>query len=61
MKIDEEGKKVIERSGRGRLGKYLNEKRKSIMVPKPGLQEKKHTFKGTQTKKKNQIRCKMLQ
>ena len=50
-KIDIEEKKEIEGRGRGKLGKYLNKKRKSEMVPKPGL-PKKHTNEGTRTKKK---------
>ena len=40
-KIDEE---EIKGRGRGKLGKYLNEKRKSEMEPKSGLQ-KKHSYK----------------
>ena len=47
----------MEGRGRGSLGKYLNEKRKSEMVPKPGL-PKKHTNEGTQIKKKNPMRYK---
>ena len=39
------------------MGKYLNEKRESEMIPKPGL-PKKHTNEGIQTKKKDRIRCK---
>ena len=39
------------------MRKYLIEKRKSEMVPKPGL-PKKHSNKGIQTKKKDPIRCK---
>ena len=41
----------------GEEGNYLNEKRKSEMVPKPGL-PKEHTNEGTQTMKKDPIRCK---
>ena len=36
---------------------YLNEKRKSERVPKPGL-PKKHTNEGTRTKKKDLIKFK---
>ena len=39
------------------MGKYINKKRESEMVPKPRL-PKKHTKKRTQTKKKDPIRCK---
>ena len=39
------------------MRKFLNEKRKNGMVPKPGL-PKKHTNEETQTKKKDPIRCK---
>ena len=38
------------------MRKYLNKKRKSEMVPKPGLLIKYN--KGTQTKKKDLIKCK---
>ena len=40
------------------MRKYLNKKRKSEMAPKPGL-PKKHTYEGTQTKKKDPIRFKI--
>ena len=58
IKIDKEGKKVIEGRGRGKLGKYLNIN-KSEIVLKPRL-PKKHTNEGTQTKKKDPIRYKSV-
>ena len=58
IKIDKE-EKVIEGRGSGRMRKYQNEKRKSEMVPKLG--PKTQSNKGAQTKKKDQIRCEMLQ
>ena len=50
-KIDKRGKKVIEGRGRGRMRKYLNEKRKSEMVPKPGLPKNTPT-KGPKPRRK---------
>ena len=42
------------------MGKYLNEKRKCVMVPKPRMPEK-HTNEESQTKKKDPTRCKSAQ
>ena len=50
-KIDKKEKKVIEGRGRGRMRKYLNEKRKSEMVPKPGLPKNTPT-KGPKPRRK---------